>query len=191
MKWMALAAALLLLAACASDAGDNQAAPTQPEQVAAAADGDEDAGGDDQAAAAQPEQVAVAAGGDDGGGEEERPGGPGQVQIAVDGLTGGNTQILLTMIHRGNPGAPVGVSCASIDDDVWSFTGPVYPIEGDHPCALGTTPIMFEPGVYKAFFGVFTGGQQTADQCVEVEFEVAGDTTVTAPALAAPCELYD
>ena len=69
------------------------------------------------------------------------------------------------------------------------FTGLAYPIEGDHPCALGTTPVVFEPGSYKARFGVYTGGEQIADQCVEIDFAVAENTTVTAPALVAPCDL--
>jgi len=114
---------------------------------------------------------------------------PGQVEIEVDGVTGGNTQILLTMIQSRDRGHPMGVSCAQIDDDPWSFSGLVYPIEGDHPCALGTTPIEFEPGTYEAIFGVFTGGRRSPDQCVKVEFEVNGKTTVTAPAMAAPCDL--
>jgi hypothetical protein len=118
-----------------------------------------------------------------------QPAVPGQVEIAVDGITGGSTQILLTMIHGGNPERPLGVSCAQLDDDPWSYSGLVYPIEGDHPCALGTTPIEFEPGTYQAIFGVYTGGQRSPDQCVEVEFEVDGNTTVTAPAMVAPCDL--
>ncbi len=113
----------------------------------------------------------------------------GQVEIAVDGITGGETQILLTMIQSGDQGRPMGVSCAQIDGDPWSYSGLIYPMEGDHPCALGTTPIEFEPGTYEAIFGVFTGGQTAPDQCVKVEFEVNGKTTVTAPALAAPCDL--
>lgn len=45
------------------------------------------------------------------------------------------------------------------------------------------------PGTYQAIFGVYTGGQRSPDQCVEVEFEVDGNTTVTAPAMVAPCDL--
>jgi hypothetical protein len=93
------------------------------------------------------------------------------------------------MIQSGDQGRPMGVSCAQIDGDPWSYSGLIYPMEGDHPCALGTTPIEFEPGTYEAIFGVFTGGQTAPDQCVKVEFEVNGKTTVTAPALAAPCDL--
>lgn len=135
--------------------------------------------------------MVIAACGNDSGGSGEDTGGPGQVQIAVNGVTGATTQILLLVIHEGNPERPLGAACAVIDDDLWGFTGPVYPIEGDDPCSLGTTPVVFAPGTYAAYFGVYTGGERTADQCVEIEFEVAGDTTVTAPALVAPCDLYN
>jgi hypothetical protein len=160
MKKMVLMAALLLVVAACGDDGDS-----------AGDSGGRTGGTGDDATTATAAQA------------------PGQVEIAVDGVAGGNTQILLTMIHGGNPERPLGVSCAQIDADPWSFSGLVYPIEGDHPCALGTTPIEFEPGTYQATFGVFTGGARSPDQCAEVEFEVDGNTTVTAPALVAPCDL--
>lgn len=149
--------------------------------VAAACGGDGDGGGDSGGTVADTTTTTTTS--------APQPAVPGQVEIAVDGITGGSTQILLTMIHGGNPQRTLGVSCAQIDDDPWSYSGLVYPIEGDDPCALGPTPIEFEPGTYQATFGVFTGGQRSPDQCVEVEFEVDGDTTVTAPALVAPCDI--
>ncbi len=114
--------------------------------------------------------------------------GPGTITLDVSGVTGARDLILLGLVPPAVPGQAMGAVCQPVGADPFSYAGPLLPVTGDHPCALGTEPLRFEPGTYTMVVAAIRGGEQTPQQCTEVAVTVAGDVTVEVTELGPPTD---
>jgi len=127
---------------------------------------------------------------DAGGGTDAGPAlvPEGHIQITVEGITGAMTKLLL--VQTASPGGPRGTYCVGIDADPFTHTGTIStPTNSENPCEF-SDPVVFDPGTYPLFAGIYVPGSMTPDSCARFDavVEAGGGLAVTVPALTVTCD---
>jgi len=115
---------------------------------------------------------------DEGGDTTAPPPAPGTVTLDVSGITDAMGLVMLSLIGKDVPGQGFAAVCDVVDAEPFNSAGAYLPITGDEPCALGTEPVMFDPGHYEIVVAVLPGGSTTPEQCTMTDVTVDGDVVV-------------
>ncbi len=118
----------------------------------------------------------------------EPPPSPGTVTLSVSDVAEAEHLVMLSVIGTNLPTQPIGAACDIVRTDSYAFTGSFAPIVGDHPCALGSEPIVFEPGTYNVIVAVLPGGSTVPHQCTQTAVTVNGNVTVEVSGLGTPAD---
>lgn len=147
-----------------------------------------DDGGDsvDAAASANDASVADGAAGSDAAlpdaTQADAGTGAGTITIVSPELTGLVGKVLLVMATQGT--TRFAGTCDQITTSPETITSVMKQPAGMNPCALGTDAVL-APGSYDITAGIYTPGQMTPEQCAYTTATVAGNVSVTLPALGA------
>jgi hypothetical protein len=129
----------------------------------------------------------AATGGSGGGSADGGPAGPGELTIAVEGVTDATGKILVIFVYPpgGNVGTAMAGACMPVMASPFSGTDKIKARTAGSttPCELETTAKVFDAGSQNVFAGVFSPGAMMPEKCAQTTVQIRGDTTLTLPAL--------